>query len=476
MSFNSLETRLMFAVGTLAVAAVCAVAFSARHLTHVEFGKYQQYEQTRISAQRTANAVSRLAGRCCTTEATRWAVAELAQDQALIIVAADGRLITVSGPGVAAANLRQVQIHLEKGVLRIAGLQQEAGLPRKMILQVPASESSPVVLTNGRSARAYVIQVPHLDALEPTSSFLESVDRRLLVATILAGVFALGFTWLIARRITSPIGELKGAAHELARGNLARRVTVHGSDEVAALARTFNAMAAQLERQQKLQRHLMQDIAHEFRTPLAALQCLLETLLDGFAVDEHHTLLEAGEAVRHLTRLLEDLHEIAIAEAGQLELRVSEVSISDIVRSAVRFAGLEHETRLRLDVDPTLNVHADPVRARQVVINLLNNAGQYTPSGGAITVRAYRSAQAIRVEVSNTGSSLDAEQLQYVFDRFYRADPARQRATGGTGLGLTIVKYLVEAHGGSVSASSDAGSVTISFTLPAPPKSLDRVY
>ena len=145
MSFNSLETRLMFAVGTLAVAAVCAVAFSARHLTHVEFGKYQQYEQTRISAQRT---VSRLAGRCCTTEATRWAVAELAQDQALIIVAADGRLITMSGPGVAAANLRQVQIHLEKGVLRIAGLQQEAGLPRKMILQVPASESSPVVRTN----------------------------------------------------------------------------------------------------------------------------------------------------------------------------------------------------------------------------------------------------------------------------------------------------------------------------------------
>jgi signal transduction histidine kinase len=117
-----------------------------------------------------------------------------------------------------------------------------------------------------------------------------------------------------------------------------------------------------------------------------------------------------------------------------------------------------------------LRGHADSVRARQVVINLLTNAGRHTPPGGEITVHASRRAQAILVEVWNTGSSLDAEQLQRVFDRFYRADPARQRMTGGTGLGLTIVKYLVEAHAGSVSAASDASGVTIGFTLPAAPE------
>ncbi len=166
--------------------------------------------------------------------------------------------------------------------------------------------------------------------------------------------------------------------------------------------------------------------------------------------------LQAQEQVRHLTRLLDDLRDLAIAEAGQLDLRISDVSIGDIFRSAVRLAGLEHDSRFRLQVDSDLMARVDPVRARQAVINLLTNAGRHTPTEGAIKVSAFRAAQGILVEVWNSGSSLSAEQLPRVFDRFYRADPARQRLTGGSsGLGLTIVKSIVEAHGGSVTAASD---------------------
>ena len=467
MSFSSLRTRLLLAVGTLAIALVCTVALLARHSTHVEFLKYQEDERTLSSLQHAENAVSRLAGRCCATEAMGWALAELARDQVLVVVDQEGQLITASGPAVTTANLRQVRIQQEAGVLRILAAQQDAGVLRNITLRVPASESRTVATTDGRTVRAYVIHIPRLSSPESNSIFLQSIDRRLLMAAVLLGLLALGLTWMIARRITSPIGELNEAAHDLARGNLSRRVAAHGSDEVAALARSFNAMAAQLEHHQRLQRHLMQDTAHEFRTPLTALQCLLETVMDGFAVDTHEAIQQAQEQVRHLTRLLDDLHQIALAETGQLALHISDVSVADMVRSAVRLGGLEHDSRLRLEVDSGLMARADPVRARQVVINLLTNAGRHTPSGGVITVRAFHRAQDILVEVWNTGSSLSEEQLKRVFDRFYRADPARQRMTGGTGLGLTIVKYLAEAHGGSVSAASDTSGVTIGFTLPA---------
>jgi signal transduction histidine kinase len=466
MISNSLLTRLLLAVGMLAITAVCAMALSARHWTRTEFKRYQQQELTQSSRRRETHIASLLSGDCCSDQSLRRALAELDPDQMIVVVDPQGRLITAAGPLMPANQARNIQTRMQDGVLWISGVHQDAGATRNLSLRFHKPVSAHITLTDGRSALVYLIRGPNPNAREPASVFLGSIDRSLLLAASLVGLLALGALWIIAKRFVKPIGELNAAARDLARGHLARRVNADGSDEVAALARTFNTMAAELERQQMLQRHLVQDIAHELRTPLTALQCRLETLLDGFAVDSRQSLEDSANEVRHLSRLLDDLQEIAIAETRQIELRISDVSIADVALSAVRVVGSEQDARLRMQIDPALQARADIVRTRQVVINLLTNAKRHTPADGEIMIRAARRAEFVLVEVRNTGSSLDADQLRCVFDRFYRGDPARQRVTGGTGLGLTIVKHLVEAHGGEVSATSDATSVTIRFTLP----------
>ena len=278
-------------------------------------------------------------------------------------------------------------------------------------------------------------------------------------------------TWAIARRIIRPIGELGDAARDLAQGNLSRRVETRGSDEVAELARSFNAMAAELERQQDLRRRLVHDVAHELRTPLTALRCRLETMRDGLAVDPQQALAGANDEVRHLLRLVDDLQELALAEARELRLSIGDVAIADVAISAARAAGLEDDARLRLVVDARLTARADPVRVRQVLLNLLTNADRHTPAGGEITVRGARAGGDIAVEVHNTGSALDPstdEGLRPVLSRRSRA-AARD---GRHGAGLAIVRHLVEAQGGRV-GRGDASGVTFRFTLPGAP-SLDR--
>jgi two-component system sensor histidine kinase BaeS len=170
--------------------------------------------------------------------------------------------------------------------------------------------------------------------------------------------------------------------------------------------------------------------------------------------------------VRHLARLVDDLQELAQAEARVLPLRLQPVGLSGASRAALRTAGLDGDARVSIAVADALAVHADPDRLRQIVVNLLTNAARHTPAGGAITVDAAAIDGAVRVQVHNTGSSLDGAEVARLFDRFYRADPARSRATGGSGLGLAIVRQLVEAQGGRVWASSDTGSVTVGFSLP----------
>jgi two-component system sensor histidine kinase BaeS len=295
------------------------------------------------------------------------------------------------------------------------------------------------------------------------------VDRSLLLATTLIAAIALLATWMLTRRIAGPIEELRGAARDLAQGNFGRRVDTRGSDEIAELGRTFNVMAAELENQQALRRNLVHDVAHELRTPLAALRCHIDSVTDGVSKDSRKEIAGANEEIDHLARLVDDLQEVALAEARELKLTISQASLGPIIESAARAAGLECDSRLRVTLDKNLVVRADAVRLRQVVLNILSNAARYTPSGGTITVTAFQHDNDTVLEVHNTGSSLTAEELAHVFDRFYRADPSRQRASGGTGLGLSIVKNLVEAQGGRVWSRSDDSGVSFAFALPSHP-------
>jgi signal transduction histidine kinase len=167
----------------------------------------------------------------------------------------------------------------------------------------------------------------------------------------------------------------------------------------------------------------------------------------------------------HLGRLVDDLQDLAHAEAKEIRLQCTTIPVEPLLQSAVRAAGLQGDARLRLDIAPDIEMYADEMRIRQVVVNLLTNADRHTPEGGSIVIRSAAEGDSIVTEVRNSGSALDAEQLQRVFDRFYRTDPARQRSTGGTGLGLAIVKGLVEAHRGRIWARSDSDGVIFGFSV-----------
>lgn len=309
--------------------------------------------------------------------------------------------------------------------------------------------------------------MPDQEVNGPEAAFLGSLDRSLLLVTILIAGIALLATWMLTRRMAGPIEELRAAARDLATGNLARRVDARGSDEIAELSGSFNVMAAELERSQLLRRNLVHDVVHELRSPLAALRCRIDSVADGVSSDPLKEIDGANEEIDHLLRLVEDLHELALAEARELRLTISELPLFAIVESAARAAELEGDAGLGVILDQKVLIRGDAVRLRQVMLNLLSNAARYTPQNGAITVTASHQGGEIIVKIHNTGSTLTADEIACVFDRFYRADPSRQRDSGGTGLGLSIVKNLIEAQGGRVWAASDHSGVTFAFALPS---------
>ncbi len=320
--------------------------------------------------------------------------------------------------------------------------------------------------TSRGPATLYVFPLPNGEMEPPESIFLKSVDRSLVWVTGLAAIVALVVTWMLTRSIAGPVEELRNAARELAMGNLTGRVSVRGSDEVAELSKSFNLMASELENQQILRRNLVQDVVHELRTPLTALRCRLDSISDGVSEDPRSEIEEANEEIGHLTRLVEDLHEVALAEARELRLNISAEPLEPIITSAIRASGLEGDLRLQVVVAKGIVLQADPIRLRQVMMNILTNAARHTPADGTLTVQAHHVDGEVHVRIHNTGSQLSICESAHVFDRFYRADPSRERSTGGTGLGLAIVKNIIEAHGGRVWVCSDDLGVAFGFALP----------
>lgn len=463
---HSLQTRLLFAVGVLAVAAVAAVAFSARATTRFEFERFQDVQRVRESGDIEAvlgRAASALDGRCCAAASIDGAIAALTQHQAVFVFDAAGTMIAGAGAGV---ELGPVSASYKNGLVSIDTRGRAAGTQSGMLVTLKGSPVREIRTADGGAATVLVAPMPRPDRDQPAAQFLGSVDRRLLVVTAAVALLALVVTFGLARRIVGPIAELRDAARDLAAGQLSRRVTARGADELAELARGFNQMASELERQEMLRRALVHDVAHELRTPLTALRCRVETVLDGMVDDPKPALGQINEEVAHLSQLVSDLEELARAEARELTLAIADTGIAEVCVSAARVAGLDQDARLRLELDRAVVVSADAVRLRQIVLNLLANADRHTPAGGVITLRAAAIGGEAVIDVHNTGSALTREEQGRVFDRFYRADPARQRSTGGSGLGLAIVKQLTEAQGGRVWVSSDATGVTFGVALP----------
>ena len=302
-----------------------------------------------------------------------------------------------------------------------------------------------------------------------------AIIRRALQRFLLAGLAIGGCTLivglLLSRRISRPLVNLTAATRAVAAGDLDVRVPIRYHGEVRELAVAFNRMAEDLARADALRRNMTADVAHELRTPLSVIRGKLEGVLDGVypATSEH--LQPVLEETELLTHLVEDLRLLALAETGQFPLEKRPLDVGDLLRDAqVNFGpqAADRGVTLALDLPTELpRVMADWRRVAQILGNLLTNALRHTPEGGCVTLAAEPSEGAVTVTVADTGAGIPPDDLPYVFERFWRGDKARMRASGRTGLGLAIAKHLVEAHGGEIGVESAPGKgATFRFALP----------
>jgi two-component system OmpR family sensor kinase/two-component system sensor histidine kinase BaeS len=287
---------------------------------------------------------------------------------------------------------------------------------------------------------------------------------------LLIVVYGLLFTARSLRRLAAPTGDVIEAVGRVADGDLSTRVRERGPREARALARAFNAMTSRLEAVEDQRRRLLADVSHELRTPLSVVQGNLEALVDGVhPADEAH--LEAIlEETKVLSRLVEDLRTLSLAESGALTLHREAIDVGVLVREMVEsFVSQAEPAGVSIDAEVSSGlpqVDADPVRAREILSNLIANALRYTPRAGRISVRAQPLDASVAINVRDTGAGIAPDHIDRIFDRFYKSAESR-----GAGLGLAIAKQLVLAHGGEISATSVVGEGTdIRFTLPAEPR------
>ncbi|HTK46112.1 MAG TPA: HAMP domain-containing sensor histidine kinase [Patescibacteria group bacterium] len=307
------------------------------------------------------------------------------------------------------------------------------------------------------------------DSAEHASEmFQSSVAGVVVVAVIVAAVVALAVGSILARRIARPIERLAAAAQKTAQGDLRATAPVEGPEEVRALASAFNVMVDRLAEQDAVRREFVVNASHELRTPLTNLQGYLEALRDGVLPPDPQTFDSLREEVDRLRRLAASLDQLAGADDNRpmpedIDLGGAVRAGIDLVRPSLARRSIQIEFALARD----LVVHARADELAQVISNLLQNAVRYTPHGGNVRVVVERNGSDAVVRISNSGAEIPADDLPRVWERFFRIERSRDRSTGGAGIGLAIVKRLVEEAGGRVGASSESGTTTFWFSLPS---------
>jgi two-component system OmpR family sensor kinase/two-component system sensor histidine kinase BaeS len=324
----------------------------------------------------------------------------------------------------------------------------------------------------GELVIAWPTRMANLGPLE--QAFTKRTRQLLIAGAALAATIALLPGLFISKSLTAPLGRLAEAARAVAARDFSRRVIVEGSEELAEVARAFNDMVAALEQSEVRRRDMVADVAHELRTPLSVVQGNLRAILDGVYPLEESEISRLYDETRVLGRLVDDLRELALADAGQLSLDLQPTDLTPVIQVTVQNMSLAAEaqavaltTELQSDL-PTATADSD--RLAQVLRNLLVNALRHTSAGGSVTVAASRFEDMVRISVADTGEGIIAADLPRVFDRFWRAERSRtrpDRLPGGSGLGLSVAKSIVEAHGGRIWAESLKGKGSVfHFTLP----------
>ncbi len=294
------------------------------------------------------------------------------------------------------------------------------------------------------------------------------------LAPILAGatLVSIAAGVLLSRNLTAPLSKLADAARSIGQRDLSRRVEVRGTQEIRDVAQAFNEMADQLQQSEILRQNLLADVAHELRTPLTVIQGNLQAILDDVYALDKAEIARLYDQTRQLSRLVDDLRELAQAEARQLHLETEPLDfaaltaeIAAVYEPLANAAGIDLRARISEGLP---SIVGDRARLAQCIQNLLNNAIQHTPAGGEITLTLERDAGALKLSIADTGEGIAPEHLPHIFDRFYRADSARSRENGGTGLGLAITRAIILAHGGEITAQSAGEGQGTAFVIQLP--------
>jgi signal transduction histidine kinase len=325
----------------------------------------------------------------------------------------------------------------------------------------------------GKQVGTVLVRLPNPGLNQQDVAFRSSVNRLLLLGGVIACLFALGLGVVLARRATAPARDLTRAAQALAAGDRSHRVTVDTTTELGEMGEAFNTMAETIEEEDRLRRIFATDVAHELRTPLAILRTQVEALQDGVSAASPEVFSSLHEETLRLTRLVEDLETLASAEAARFSLAPRDTDLLPLLDSAAKeFAGPYDSKEVGLETDlDDVRAFVDPTRVGQIVSNLLSNALKFTPSRQLVRLSLREEEENAVIEVADSGGGIRADELDHVFDRFYRG---RDTRTSGSGIGLTVVRELTQAHGGSVEVASERMSGT-RFTVRLPLSSPEPV-
>jgi len=326
-------------------------------------------------------------------------------------------------------------------------------------------------------AADYFVTLMNKYNISPTAShhmFINAVHRYIIWASFSAFLLAVLFSFLLMRRVLGPLTQMTKITQKISSGDYSMKAPIKSHDEVGQLAMAFNQMAVQLQKIEQLRKNLMVDVAHELRTPLTNMRGYLEALVDGVVEPTEETFNILQNETYALVHLVEDIFQLSKADAARTNLKKSKIRIDRLIHQILdtylsRFS--EKGIRVEIDVKNEMrSVDADANRLMLVIQNLLKNALQYTQKGGTVSIAIEQLSKEMKVIFSNSGVELDEKDLPFIFERFYRGEKSRSREYGGSGIGLAIVKELVEAHNGRVGANLDHGKTRIWFCIPCQPK------
>ncbi len=311
----------------------------------------------------------------------------------------------------------------------------------------------------------------HVSPTESHQMFIGAIRRYLIQASLVAIALAVALSFFLTRAVLRPLQRIGEVTRRVAEGDYSARTGVNTKDQIGQLARSFDQMADSLEQIEQLRKTMIVDMAHELRTPLTNVRGYLEGLADGVIPPSKPTLDMLQKEILRLVRLVNDLQRLTKAEAAGAYLHREEVDLAGLVNQVLEIYRHDIERRkiiVETDFpDGAGRAVADRDKLLQAVSNLVQNACQYTPEGGRVRIVAAGDARGCTLTFANTGDPIDKKDLPLIFERFYRAEKSRSRDSGGAGIGLAIVKSLIEAHGGRVGAASAGGETRIWFTLPA---------